>query len=48
MRRPLGVTMELHGKVLEVVQFYRESNWLLLVEAVTLGNGVALNENLKP
>jgi adenine-specific DNA-methyltransferase len=31
----LGVTMEEHGKMPDVVVHYREKNWLVLIEAVT-------------
>ena len=31
----LGVTVEAHGKMPDVVLYFEEKNWLLLVEAVT-------------
>ena len=31
----LGVKLELHGKMPDVVIYYREKNWLILIEAVT-------------
>ena len=33
--RSLGVTVDNHGKMPDVVIFHREKNWLLLIEAVT-------------
>ena len=33
--RKLGVELDRHGKMPDVVLYYREKNWLLLVEAVT-------------